>query len=231
MSHISPSERIAISTYTSAHGYDINRMLRTGRITNPNYISVIQHLDSLFERVPPTTKPITLWRDMDIELHDHIQKGFVSTSLNNDQLDSDSDLDSPVCCQYEIHVPVDAKLLPLLELSEATNEREILLPRNSKFRYVGKEIKRGAIWIYLELELVGDQSDKETSDDEKIAKLAAIYIDRLNRGEIQSDLEEENLLLDTETTLEEYVRSLVSQHYPKEAKAIMDLINMANYAI
>lgn len=70
---ISEDAQQAIETYTGAVGYRINRHLREHRPLNDQDQQVVQELDKLFSYVPPLRAPITAWRDMDLELHDHLQ--------------------------------------------------------------------------------------------------------------------------------------------------------------
>lgn len=237
--NISEDSQYAIEIYTGAAGYDINRYLRDHRPLDDHNQMVVNELDALFSEVPPLKSPITVWRDMDLELHDHIQEGYVSTSTDSDQLDSDVDTE-PQCCQYQIEVPAGAKVLPIKRWSVNRNENEILLPRNSYFRYTGREIKRGAIWIHLEL-INEDQwmklaAKKRTQAQEKekvIVETATYIIQLLQSGEIQAQLAEENDLFDEEdhTTLQEYVRQKVQGMIDKKhVESVLGLIDLANYA-
>lgn len=245
--NISEDAQEAIETYTGAVGYRINRYLREHRPLDDQDQRVVEELDKLFENIPPLKTPVTVWRDMDLELHDHLQEGYISTSLDSDQLDSDDEHTEPQCCQYQIEVPAGTKVLPVKKWSVNRNENEVLLPRNSYFRYIGREVKRGAIWIYLRLvdadqveemlHAIQQQSEqereRERERESKVAETAAHLIQLLQSGQLQEELAEENELFDDDegTTLQEYVHQRALGMIPAtEIPAVLQLIDMANYS-
>lgn len=232
----------SIHTYTGAAGYRINRLLREHKgnvsaLSDDDQI-VVQELDMLFQLVPATTSSMTVWRDMDIEMRTHKQYGFVSTSTNNDHLTSSHPGAEVQCCQYQIHVPAGAKVLPLFKWSVHPNENEVLLPRNSVFKYTGRQIKGGTIWIFLDLilkeqqqeELLDLQEQQQTAHNKHVSEVAALIVDQLNQGQIQRELAEENELFEMDTTLEEFVQQKVAGLAPADVDEIMQLINLTNYS-
>lgn len=228
----------AIRRYTDAHGYDINASLRSGVPMSRLNQQAVEVLDDMFERVPPLRTSITVWRDMDIELDkDFISASFVSSTTDNDQLESLDPEAEIVCCQYQIKVPAGTKILPLKKWSVNRNENEILLPRDSAYRYIKREVKRGVIWIYLEL-IPGSEPEAQAikvgmnAHEQEVAAAAAYFINRLQQGEIQEDLELENELFDEDeqTSLHDFVSLQVKSAFPKIHKEVMELIDVVNYS-
>lgn len=235
ISSISDEYKAAIAAYTGPIGYRINRTLRARgyKALIPEDKQVVDRLDQIFNEIPPLLMPLTVWRDMDIELHNHTQAGFVSTSTKSDQLDNEG-VSPVVCCQYEIRIPPGAKIIPAKMWSVNPSEEEIILQRDSVFRYVKREIKRGAIWIYLELLLPHqrqDTIDKINSVDKHISDITAYIINKLNSGDMERQLQEENELFETETSLDEYVRQIAMHMSDNSyiADKVIMLVREANY--
>lgn len=79
-----------------------------------------------------------------------IDKGFVSTTMNVKRMSTvkydEWDIDDPEkLVPFAIALPKGSKAAYVTSISKVPNEEEMLLPRNSKFRYIGRE--DGYFWL------------------------------------------------------------------------------------
>lgn len=103
-------------------------------------------LDEAFDRLPKTTEPMQLFRAAGEEFSrivgtlkvgdDVVDPGFVSTSFDEraarDFLSGDKVL-------VEIVLPRDSRAIQTEKYNPFKGENETLLPRDTRFRYLGKE--------------------------------------------------------------------------------------------
>jgi hypothetical protein len=135
--NLSTNMQKALEYYTS-DGYNyINEYLRDGVQTfSKKVYPMIQQIDSAFEHVPALTSDITVYRGIRSSFnirHDFIEKAYTSTTT---EILIAIDFNAKrKCCVFKINVPKGKKILPLLTCSENKSETEILLPRNSKFKF------------------------------------------------------------------------------------------------
>lgn len=138
VNNLSTNIQKALEYYTS-DGYEyINDYLRHGVKTYSTKVyPIIQQIDSAFAHAPPLTNDIIVYRGIRSSFnihHDFTEKAYTSTS---DELDIAIDFNGRrKCCVFRIHVPKGQKILPLITCSENKSEAEILLPRNSHFKFV-----------------------------------------------------------------------------------------------
>jgi len=67
MNSLSEYEIKHIQLYTGAHGYNINKELRS-LIKNLQYQNIITTIDDIFDKSPSLDQPIILWREISVDL-------------------------------------------------------------------------------------------------------------------------------------------------------------------
>lgn len=154
------AEQWAISEYTGNGYIPINDKLRGTRTSlleagmytaeavayREKAEKLIPDLDSAIKRAKPIPNDMVVYRTApDIFLKQVSSlgpgtvlkdKGFVSTSLGNERADSAVGSSNQV--GLSIALPAGSKGMYVQKLSEVYGEHEVLLPRNSKFRYLGR---------------------------------------------------------------------------------------------
>lgn len=116
-------------------------------------------LDSLFENVPLLVEPLVVFRGGGRQLAQvstgtiFSDKAFVSTSSSKELASSFVRAKGAL---LKIVIPKGSKVVPLPHMTQLLSEREILLPRNSRFRVVATQpaIIRGRPVTYVEAELL-----------------------------------------------------------------------------
>jgi hypothetical protein len=166
---LSPGERSALSDYTGEDYITINRSLLEERSPGPKTDAKIKNIDSALAR-SSTPEDMVVTRDLTTErvgghgssLVDGLRNGtiepgaVISYKGYSSTTASKSFRAEKEVLRIQILVPKGSKALPLQALSESPNEREILLPRNSKFkiqRFEERPIKNGTRpTLYVTLE-------------------------------------------------------------------------------
>ena len=127
-----------INDYTGFAFSRINRLIRQHK-GNLNDIDddiaekkQIKNIDLLFSLVDPITKPITLYRGVKYEQFAKEDYSYVSTSYNMSAPYQYIDKRNH-CCLMEITLPVGTKCLFVESVSNYSDEKEVLLPRNGNF--------------------------------------------------------------------------------------------------
>jgi hypothetical protein len=148
---LSPEEKETLQVYIGTGHYDINRFHRTGKVYPAsqggyNRKEIKEHTSNLDNIISShqTKQNATVWRGIQPNvakgmklkpgtiLHD---KGFVSTSLNPSTAGSFG-YQSGETHVFRIHLPKGSNAFrPLNHNIGKTREHEVILPRNSKFRY------------------------------------------------------------------------------------------------
>lgn len=155
---LSNPEKFNLETYIASGYHDINRLNRNGKVRPDGNMSTedaqeaTQHLDSAIAK-HTTEHPIHVWRGIHSGGHSKLKlgkniiikdKGFVSTSTHPDtakHIASNWGKQRKTSHIMHIKIPKGSKALHVPSHTEhsLTSENEIILPRNSKFRYEGKE--------------------------------------------------------------------------------------------
>jgi hypothetical protein len=157
------SQMGTLSRYQSTLYHQMNAYLNTGDIhaaddemgshviSEPEMKKQVANLDKVFAAVPPTTKPITVYRGM--PARGSMKPGAVWTEKSPVSTSSDratgqqytdyaADASPESARLVKITVPAGAKALSMKnhlpgDYSQAQQEAEVLLPRNSQFRVTG----------------------------------------------------------------------------------------------
>lgn len=136
------SEKSALGYYADEDHERINSAHRNNNVDD--YTSEqSKHLDSAIAK-HTTDHPITLWRgvhknaidNMKLEQGSYFEdKGYISTSTNPKIAKGFSGSGKHI---FRITLPKGAKAVHLPNYMPGRSEKEVILPRNSKFRYYGK---------------------------------------------------------------------------------------------
>lgn len=133
----------AVNHYTTFSYEWINQQLRRGtrdrsEVGGLNFLKLVEQLDE-FSSSARTTKEGVVYRGLNHTRSleglkpgdDFRDPAFVSTSMDREQA---TDRDLPTAALMIIEVPKGMRVGPMFEFSESYEEREVLLPRNSRFR-------------------------------------------------------------------------------------------------
>jgi hypothetical protein len=155
---LSKAQRDAVERYQGSLYHQMDAYLNTGDIhaaddemgshviSEPEMRKQIALLDSAFKAAPPTTKQMTVYRGMIVPDAapgaTWTDKTPVSTSTDRaigDQYASWAADAGPGARTVRITVPAGSKALSMMNMigsdhPQAVEEREVLLPRNSRFR-------------------------------------------------------------------------------------------------
>lgn len=155
LDNLSPDIIESLKIYTTSTGYDINKALRAlkgGSLNNIlKYKNIIENIDSVFDAIPITKSPITLYRDTSLNFNYDIKNyGYVSTTYKRDTLvEEHDDIENPKCCIINLSIPAGVRLIPLFNISNHKEEHEVLLPRNSGMEFISQQIIKGVITKYM----------------------------------------------------------------------------------
>jgi hypothetical protein len=133
---LSGEESEALGYYKEEAYYSVNERLRAGK-ANAEVGSYERKLDQAIEQ-GELSQPLTVYRGVDGELSfgdDGFKDwGYVSTSLSSNVAEDFTGWDGEV---YKIHLPKGSHAINMENYGDG-REQEILLPRGSVFRPVGK---------------------------------------------------------------------------------------------
>lgn len=195
-----------LSWYTTDNGYKLmNHILRIGKeeFLNDDFKSKLNIIDKAFLYAPKLTKPVTVYRGLDLKSPDSIEfstNSFISTTSD---IESTYSFTSSAnnCCILKINVTSGSKVLPLKSLSTVRHEDEILLDRfgiihatnkydKNKFTFIDcVYIPEDSFEIKSEKEV--KEAKKEFSEDEIVDKLIYILGDELELINNVHELNEE----------------------------------------
>lgn len=140
--NLTENEDYAIDQYSS-DGYEgLQSSLRHGESLTSEEKKIADGMDSVIGKTI-TTQPIALFRkadDLGINVGDtFVDHGFVSTTTRYGIARDFEGVATTNAIVYSIRVPAGTKILPLNGGSNWPEEREIVLPRNTKFRVVERD--------------------------------------------------------------------------------------------
>lgn len=149
----------SLAQYTSNEGYEVNKHLREdGRLRgdkemDEKYQKIINDIDTAFLGVPPLWTSLTVYRSIDLLVtFSYKSEGFISTSIDVITGSANRPIKGFECCVIEITVAAGTKVLPLLEVSKYSYEKEVLLPRDGTLLFISETVKKvegkDYIWIY-----------------------------------------------------------------------------------
>ena len=152
----------AIKYYTAAGHSEINADLRGDGSGNPAIFTAIHQLDKAFEGAA-ATEPLVTFRGIGSAYARELERrnvgvgaviqdsGFLSTSM---RIECARGFQTylPGGLVFKILIPKGSKMLDLSPYSSNPDEREILLPRDTKLRVVGYD----GVMDLLELEVIED---------------------------------------------------------------------------
>lgn len=181
-----------------------NEPLREEKKINATIMRDINRMDEIFTKIPPVEFNFVCYRGTsfnfieDAEVGDIVEdKGFVSTSLNEHVTTKFIDAEQN-CCHYVIYIPANSRVVPLWNINfidgvEKSSyyryhlQDEILLPRNSKFKYLG-QVKSNytSKCEFLDEDDDSDEDEKHTEFD--IESYVLEYIQPIENSVISSSL-------------------------------------------
>ena len=212
--NLDKSIKNVLSWYTTDNGYKfLNSALRNKKekYLNDDFKNKLNLIDKAFLLAPKISKPITVYRGLDLKSSEDI------TFHTNSFISATTDIESTYsftsstnnCCILKINVASGSKILPLKNLSTVKHEDEILLDRygiiNATYKYEkDKMIFIDCVYIpedSIEIKSEKDikQAKKEFTDDEIIDKLIYIIEDELDLIENIDDLNIELKLISEKT--------------------------------
>lgn len=167
---LSESERNALHNYTNTAYSDMNKTLRKGSWGgNPDATKYhreamrnnVKELDKAFQKAEPLQQPIIVSRGMSSQVFGAVgskngktfsDRGYTSTTAMSPSSKAMSNFFGNDDAQLEIEIPAGARVLrPDGAGAYGDDEKEILLPRNSKFEIVSDKMVNGKRKIKLRL--------------------------------------------------------------------------------
>ena len=135
--HTLNQKNIDALKYYTDDGYEpINNYLRYGGDKYSHKIhNSIELIDGIFKSVPPLTENVIVYRGIKSSFMidaSFIEKSFVSTTVDTSIA---SEYANQKCCFFKIYIPKGTRVIPLVSCSENASELEVLLPRNSHFKF------------------------------------------------------------------------------------------------
>lgn len=186
-----PEEKTAVQSYSGAGFVAVNGWLRTKNLgksgaTAEQANQQVAHLDSVFAKAKPTTKSMNVYRGLDMGAalkpgSEFTDKAYVSTS--SDPAVAGEFSYGTKSSLVRVHVPAGSKAVSVANamgedahsgedydpLGES-GEREVLLPRGSRFRVIGVGDMRAHGKAVVDVELIEhgskDAEVKLSWDDE-----------------------------------------------------------------
>ena len=143
-------EKKALKDYTGLSYYLVNEYMRTGKFHEEISPEVqlktkftIRDMASAITKAPPTkgdlyvyrgmSAPSTNWKTFQVgDILTYAKEGFVSTSLDPEISVGFMKL-ADECCFLVLHLPPNSMAVALSQISEFEEEKEVLLPPESKF--------------------------------------------------------------------------------------------------
>lgn len=158
---LKPEEHDALVSYAGTGYMKLNKDLRSGTLSG-RYEEMAGHLDSAMGKAEPFKTPVRVWRGVNLQLLDahqfaqnldraladggmYVPPDYQSTSMNPHIAHTFSSKDAPLLEIVARHgIPMTAVMDPSEAQydslqHEGGNEHELLLPRQSKFKVVGKK--------------------------------------------------------------------------------------------
>ncbi len=134
----------AVKYYTGSGYIKLNKFLRhpiqPNIQENINYINLI---DCAFKYSPPLEKSIVVYRGITLSNKidaDFTDCGYISTTANKNIALKFNANKTKVCCLFEIYIPKGSHVLPIVDISNYSDEMEILLPRGGTFHITKKDL-------------------------------------------------------------------------------------------
>ena len=201
-----------LKLYTGAHGYDINKELRSN-IKNNSYQNVIDTIDNIFDNIPSIKEPIILWRELSVDLgKNYKDEGFLSTTTDLSTIYSKTE-DRNNTYILELTIPSGSKILPIMKYSQHPSEYEILLKRGSHLLVTNELNKNGYIFLHTlytppefittnnlsEINSVVNTLNTEYENIKTLIlnNLESLYLENLElEGDIDSFIESINIYID-----------------------------------
>jgi hypothetical protein len=138
----------SINNYTLNAYTAVNTKLRNNEKLLKIEQDILDDIDYAFKNVPPTSSQITLYRAVNsshpVYQHDKLEgfnpKKMTSVISATYDIESTGEFynDKTKCCILVITVPAGSRILPIENISEFKEEREILLNRNGAYYITGR---------------------------------------------------------------------------------------------
>jgi hypothetical protein len=145
--------------YATSGYKDINSRLRKNEPLGEDYNFITQQLDNGFEKNPGIPNNITVYRGANFDASQLTpgiifeDKGYVSTTLSKEQVGIFARKGNETRIVMEISLPTGTKIYsPSLEGDQFAYEKEVLLPKNSKFKVI--ERVHGELYTFIKLEYI-----------------------------------------------------------------------------
>lgn len=116
-----------INLYTGDHYREFNKKMREESQLNALYQNMLKNIDLAFKNSPIISQSLYVYKGIDKYMTEFSDKSYVSTSLTYLSAKSFS---GTYCCILKILLPPGTKILPVMSISRAKEEDEILLDRN-----------------------------------------------------------------------------------------------------
>lgn len=173
----------ALRDYTGAYYAFINKYARTGIEEMQGIRTRVEHMDAAFERAPPLFYPLKVFRAVRFNVAeklaimdtDAVNAGECNSDVSGNQFLSTSTIASVserflakadkttenrwvepgVCCFLRINIPVGTSVIPLEEITNVPHEHEVLLPRTTRLRFLGRGYHR------MNIHVMGDAPPNE----------------------------------------------------------------------
>ena len=129
----------SIKDYTGSEYEYINQQLRTHRPLTFSQKEIVDNIDKAFVTVPPIEEPTVVYRGIKDKYIPDLHS-FISTSFD---VDATHKFRGRHCCVLRILLPVGSKILPIKEISDHPDEKEVLIGRFGKLNVTGKEYRDG----------------------------------------------------------------------------------------
>lgn len=139
--YLSPLIKEALRLYTTDFGEILNQRLTSGELS-PNDQEIIKLMDQAFEKSPPINDPLTVYRGIHADEYSLPLSGYLSTSLEKERA---LQFIGKRCCLLRITVSSGSQILPLEQLSDNPEEREILLPRFGELEVTNKHYQENLL--------------------------------------------------------------------------------------
>lgn len=146
--NLSENIKDSIRNYTLNAYMAINTKLRNNEKLLKIEQDILDDIDYAFKNVPPISSQITLYRAInsshpvykDDKLEGFNPKKMVSVISATYDIESTGEFysDKTKCCMLVITVPAGSRILPIENISEFKDEREILLNRNGAYYITGR---------------------------------------------------------------------------------------------
>ena len=144
VSSLSGKRLKALKWYTTKEYREFNTQIRGHEYLSTDNIEKYNIFLDIFRDAPRITEPIVVFRG--VTQLEHIVPDDVSIVSTSSEREVGIDFareadayDKPRCCLLKITIPAGSVVLPIEKISNAPDEKEILLPPGGRFKLISKE--------------------------------------------------------------------------------------------